>query len=950
MAKQSNSGTDPTDPRNYATNSITPSFNPEQSANTQQRSASTDALAAAESAASGTQPEGDNPSLTENQPLASRVNFTGTGHQNTKKTDFKALVKKGGPVILLGGFLAIIAVVMFTGQSSLPFALLSRSDQEFNTNSVVAHNRATTLFRYTLANNSNPALQGSVYGDHFRIGQKQQAKLIEAGFSFNTREANGVRLQTIKFGDTEYFANEEALSAYTSSVSAGNTVKYKVFDPSNPDDFEMSAAFNYATLTWTGKIATSFNYGVAQTLKRLGLDDRNRWNDKAMQKITDGSNQTDAADPLEIIANGTANAGIASNLQSDIDIQVEKPDGSLAIERKSFNNTLPTEGAVRTTAEKSARTSSAKNTLKQFASSQISASFSSVPCATMAVGSAVSALIMAKQNLSGTNMVQSTFNIFSQIMSGINTSDSLNAAHHDTLIGLTTPGTNGKSMIDSSAMAAIFGASDPNPNDPLVKELNNEQVINGLTIYGEESGILTANEMRSCQYATIAQAAASSGTDIPIDAITLIQLASPTNLFSGAARATAKVISRATAKITAATLAPFISSALSEEFMDSALNQLSQNMGFDLYSNNTDDPLAKERTGVAFAKYTKTIYDKLGQSAGLSFGTREAVIAMAREKQSYDNEIARLERSTRSPFDITSEHTFLGSIFYKTASLYSRFSSVGSGLNSLFSVVGSSFASILPSANAVGETNLAHSMSSDKECPLAASVGAAADQFCSPYIVADLSNIASDPADILLSIIDNFEQENGKLKLDENKNPIIRPKSDLMKYITTCTNLDSMLGLPNANEAEAKKTSNAGWASGAECVTGKHPEFERYINDQEQMESMGIINKSARTVALEKYYSEHPLDASYEGILARYSGLTKETVVAILDYADYHDFVASYSPSDRLPVEAPIIPTITDLIPEVEIASHSTKTGNILVSLISNPLFPPLRDRAVASA
>ena len=49
----------------------------------------------------------------------------------------------------------------------------------------------------------------------------------------------------------------------------------------------------------------------------------------------------------------------------------------------------------------------------------------------------------------------------------------------------------------------------------------------------------------------------------------------------------------------------------------------------------------------------------------------------------------------------------------------------------------------------------------------------------------------------------------------------------------------------------------------------------------------------------EDYYEQNPLDNSYEGILARYSGLEKDTVVAVLDIMEYENYIASYDPSDR---------------------------------------------------
>lgn len=65
---------------------------------------------------------------------------------------------------------------------------------------------------------------------------------------------------------------------------------------------------------------------------------------------------------------------------------------------------------------------------------------------------------------------------------------------------------------------------------------------------------------------------------------------------------------------------------------------------------------------------------------------------------------------------------------------------------------------------------------------------------------------------------------------------------------------------------------------------------------------MGLIEKSSVTAYLEKYYEEHPLDNSYEGILARRSGLTKEQVIAYLDKLDYLAKILEYDPTDKAPV------------------------------------------------
>ena len=65
---------------------------------------------------------------------------------------------------------------------------------------------------------------------------------------------------------------------------------------------------------------------------------------------------------------------------------------------------------------------------------------------------------------------------------------------------------------------------------------------------------------------------------------------------------------------------------------------------------------------------------------------------------------------------------------------------------------------------------------------------------------------------------------------------------------------------------------------------------------------MGLTEKSSVSAFLYKYYEKHPLDNSYEGILARRSGLTKENIVALLDYAEDLVFLANYNPANYYPL------------------------------------------------
>ena len=62
------------------------------------------------------------------------------------------------------------------------------------------------------------------------------------------------------------------------------------------------------------------------------------------------------------------------------------------------------------------------------------------------------------------------------------------------------------------------------------------------------------------------------------------------------------------------------------------------------------------------------------------------------------------------------------------------------------------------------------------------------------------------------------------------------------------------------------------------------------------MESAGMIEQSSITAFLEDYYKKNPIDNSTTGIIARYSGLTKDQVIETLAYVKAFDWLANYNP------------------------------------------------------
>lgn len=116
--------------------------------------------------------------------------------------------------------------------------------------------------------------------------------------------------------------------------------------------------------------------------------------------------------------------------------------------------------------------------------------------------------------------------------------------------------------------------------------------------------------------------------------------------------------------------------------------------------------------------------------------------------------------------------------------------------------------------------------------------------------------------------------------------------------------------------------------------------YQAYTELLEWLENIGKIQKSSAYEKVAEYYEENPLDNSYEGILARFSGLKKDTVVAVLNLVNYSEFLANYDATNLYPLGAPAEETIeydnTEIVAEAEKAIQSTGI-----------IYDELRNRAV---
>jgi len=102
----------------------------------------------------------------------------------------------------------------------------------------------------------------------------------------------------------------------------------------------------------------------------------------------------------------------------------------------------------------------------------------------------------------------------------------------------------------------------------------------------------------------------------------------------------------------------------------------------------------------------------------------------------------------------------------------------------------------------------------------------------------------------------------------------------------------------------AQEELNSDYTNGRACVPdpavnshwGEHKYYQAYMQDQQILEDSGMIEKSTITAFLEDYYKIFPPDNSFEGVIARYSGLPKEEVEDVIAFLDHIDFLSGYEP------------------------------------------------------
>lgn len=229
------------------------------------------------------------------------------------------------------------------------------------------------------------------------------------------------------------------------------------------------------------------------------------------------------------------------------------------------------------------------------------------------------------------------------------------------------------------------------------------------------------------------------------------------------------------------------------------------------------------------------------------------------------------------------------------------------------------------------------------------------------------------------------------LQCDSDGTCTVQKKSNLAYYISFCANRDSPPGIADNTILSQFEVGNTilnsipvlsdvlniingvkgldegvqGWVNGQNCSNNASKNkfwnsemkyYQRYIEDQRILEQMGAYEDSKNPVTAyeEAYEKEHPLDTSQAGIIARYTGMTKESAETLLALIDYSNFIEDYDASTRVAMENTPTPTgqeVADLITsELSPAIQSDSTSDThLIAHIQYIVYADVRNRNYAA-
>lgn len=305
---------------------------------------------------------------------------------------------------------------------------------------------------------------------------------------------------------------------------------------------------------------------------------------------------------------------------------------------------------------------------------------------------------------------------------------------------------------------------------------------------------------------------------------------------------------------------------------------------------------------------------------------------------------AEAERATKSPFDISSPYTFMGSLMRKVANIMIRNGTtssnvVGSTFGTFTSLVGESVGDAFGTVIADGKDDSYDLTHGDYCQTVNEAANVEGDIYCSAHHTISTKYMKNNS--------DAWQNALGG-SLDDSGN--IEDGSDLGDFVSIGMERMSTVGIQDADVCEKWKENNEpGWMSIGDffanvlglyescgsvdkaVATGAYYTMSssNYNNENVEMyagyalydEVSSLLHGSVSKVASykERYNERHPADETPAGRIARISGMTKAEASLALAYADYLTFIARYNPAERYAFGGVLV----DVQPSDQLVEHA---------------------------
>lgn len=743
----------------------------------------------------------------ENEVDSDFVNNVGAQKAQEKADGKKAkagFLKKKGPLLTIIISLLFGGGGMYMTQASLPFTILDKLNDSFDSQDISVNKRSGVFTRLMAKNAKNVdmtsgATKKNVFGKQkFSVSKKMRKRMKANNLNIITDKSNPNvgKLEFIdKNGQTKVYSPAEFESAYR-----GNT--------------EIRKAYDTAAHPWKTSVSNFLDKGFKKIMTKFGLKKRALDGYDAKADPTGEKAQKSLANEVEHTFDDGANNMRASGGEND-------DEGMLKSDPDETKATTPSE-------EINNNKNKAKNISNKLKATLGSAfQISQLVCMVPTIMTGATLIAQAYQLYQVAKIAMLFMSGVDQARAGDAASSPINAlgralveqgseTRYTSTVGadadyeeedgygyysydveekFDSAETDAHSAIQSEGMSKLFTGDPISEADESIKSFNSENVLKGklqeiedeiesnLWILGDllddfdTATFLTDEALKSstfyaCQVARMSLAYAMLGLDVAMLVVSAEAAATgaSTGFASGAGLCAATVVLAEAAPVCGAIggiiggIVGFIFGEGSKEAIKTAIKMAiswigslvvswaaSHVAGFlvTMLERNAVNKFFGEDLGNAIMSGSHAIMADNHRSSGGLLADKEGYMAMLIHQDAVNAEEAESDRLARSPFDITSQNTFAGQLAATLTPVLWQSDSLLDTVGKFGSTIRNSAKVFMPTVSAYDAARKADYAKdwTENNCENLASIGVVGDEFCNPYIVTDFDTMFTDDSE-----------------------------------------------------------------------------------------------------------------------------------------------------------------------------------------------------------